>query len=226
MKITYYGHSCFAVEINGKNLLFDPFITPNPLASEIDINQIKADFILISHGHGDHVADVEAIANQTGAKLISNFEIISWFEAKGLKNGHPMNHGGSFSFDFGRAKYVNAVHSSTLPDGSTGGNPGGFVISSKEGNFYYSGDTALTYDMKFVGKGPKLNFAFLCIGDNFTMGVKDALKAAKFIKCDTIIGMHYDTFGWIKIDKEKAVSSFEKKGKKLLLPAIGETIEL
>ena len=226
MKVTYYGHSCFVVETGGKKLLFDPFITPNPLASDIDIDQIQADFILISHGHGDHVADVEAIGKRTGAKIISNFEIVSWFEGKELANAHPMNHGGSYGFDFGSAKYVNAVHSSTLPDGSPGGNPGGFVISSPDGTFYFSGDTALTYDMKLIGKDHKLNFAFLCIGDNFTMGVKDAVRAAKFIKCDTIIGMHYDTFGWIKIDKEKAVKAFEKKGKKLLLPAIGETIEL
>lgn len=222
MTITYYGQSCFGVEISAKHLLFDPFISPNRKAAHIDIEQIPADYILITHGHGDHIADVSSIAKRTGAKLISNYEIINWFGKQGLDNGHPLNHGGSWQFDFGKVKYVNAVHTSSMPDGSYGGNPGGFLISSDEGIFYHSGDTALTYDMKLIGDSHRLSFAMLCIGDNFTMGVDDALIAADFIRCNRIIGMHYDTFGYIEIDHEAAKDKFAAAGKELILMEIGE----
>ena len=217
MKLTYYGHSCFAVEVNRRVLLFDPFITPNPLARSVDVNKVAADYILISHGHGDHVADAAAIAKKTGAMLISNFEIVTWFGGRGVANGHAMNHGGAATFDFGRVKYVNAIHSSTLPDGSAGGNPGGFVVESPEGNFYYSGDTALTMDMKLIGESTKLKFAALCVGDNFTMGPDDAVKAAEFVRCDEILGVHYDTFPPIKIDQAAAQEKFKAAGKRLHL---------
>lgn len=226
MKITFYGHATFGVEINGKHLLFDPFISPNEKAKNVNINEIPADYILISHGHADHVADVETIAKRTSALIVSNFEIVTWFGAKGLENGHPMNHGGKWKFDFGTVKYVNAIHSSTLPDGAGGGNPGGFVVESNEGNFYYSGDTALTYDMKLIGEHHKLDFAMLCMGDNFTMGVDDAVIASDFVKCDHIIGMHYDTFGYIVINHDVAKNAFAQKGKKLTLMNIGESILL
>ena len=150
MEITFYGHACFSVKIKDKYILFDPFISPNELAKDINIDSIQADYILLSHGHEDHVADVERIAKKTNAKIVSNFEIVTWFGNKGIENAHPMNHGGSWDFDFGKVKYVNAVHSSTLPDGSSGGNPGGFVIESEEGNFYFAGDTALHMDMKLI----------------------------------------------------------------------------
>ncbi|MCL4170842.1 UNVERIFIED_CONTAM: hypothetical protein GTU68_063822, partial [Idotea baltica] len=169
MKITYYGHSSFLIETQGKNLVIDPFITPNELAKDIDVDSIPADFILVTHGHGDHVADVERIAKRTGATIISNYEIVTWFGQKEL-SGHPLNHGGKSTFDFGTAKYVNAVHTSSLPDGSNGGDPGGFVIWNEEKSFYIAGDTALTMDMKLIPMTcPKLDFAILPIGDNFTM---------------------------------------------------------
>lgn len=225
MKITYFGHACFLVEFGGKNLLFDPFITANPLAKGIDWRQIKADYILITHGHQDHVLDVEAIAKNTDATLISNFEIITWFSEKGLKKSHSMNHGGKFSFDFGTVKYVNAVHSSALPDGSNGGNPGGFVIWGQEGCFYAAGDTALTEDMKLIPLTcPKLNVAILPIGDNFTMGYEDAAIAADFVQCNKVVGVHYNTFPPIAIDAAQAQAHFASQGKELLLPAIGETV--
>ena len=224
MKITYYGHSCFGVEINGKHLLFDPFITPNDLAREIDVKSVKADYILISHGHLDHIADAVSIAKRTGAKVICNWEINEWLAKQGLTNMHPMNTGGKVKFDFGNVKCVIAVHSSGLPDGSYGGNPMGFVIESSEGNFYYAGDTALTYDMKLIGEYRSINFAFLPIGDNFTMGVDNAIIATDFINCGDIIGMHYDTFGFIKIDQHEAVMKFDSAGKSLTLLKIGETI--
>lgn len=226
IKITYYGHSTFLFTIKDKTILFDPFIRPNQLADQIDVTTIKPDYILVTHGHQDHVADVETIARQSNAMLVSNFEIISWFEKKGIENVHPMNHGGSKSFDFGIVKYVNAVHSSTLPDGASGGNPGGFVVKSEEGTFYFAGDTALTYDMKLIGEEFDIDFALLPIGDNFTMGIKDALKAADFVGTPTIIGMHYDTFPYIQIDKEAALAAASSAGKELLLLSIGKSITL
>ena len=226
MKVTFYGHACFGVEVSGKHLLFDPFISPNEKAAAIDVNSIPADYILVTHGHEDHVADVEAIARRTGAKVVSNFEIASWFGNKGLDH-HPMNHGGQWKFDFGSIKYVNAIHSSVLPDGTYGGNPGGFVVMTDEGHFYHAGDTALTYDMKLIYEsGTDLSFAMLPIGDNFTMGVDDAVKAADFIHCHRIIGMHYDTFGFIEIDHEAAVRKFSDAGVDLTLMDIGETKEM
>jgi len=227
MRITYYGHSSFGIETAGKHLVFDPFITPNGLANTIDINTIPADYVLISHGHGDHLADAETIVNRTEAKILANYEIVNWYEEKGLKKNHPFNHGGKVTFDFGTVKFVNAVHSSTLPDNSNGGNPGGFLVWNDEGSFYFAGDTALSMDMKLIPMFcPKLTFAILPIGDNFTMGYEDALIASEFIECDTIIGCHFDTFGYIKIDREKAQQAFAEKGKKLLLLAIGEHVEL
>ncbi|MEM9849161.1 MAG: metal-dependent hydrolase [Bacteroidota bacterium] len=226
MALTYYGHSCFGLEFGGKKLLFDPFISPNELAKDIDIAKIEADYILISHGHVDHVADAETIAKRTGAKIISNYEIVSWFGAKDIK-GHPMNHGGKTNFDFGTVKYVYAVHSSVLPDGTYGGNAGGFVIWNEDQCFYFAGDTALTTDMKLIPMTcPKLDFSIFPIGDNFTMGYEDAVFASDFIECDTIVGCHYDTFGYIKIDHEAAQKAFTSKGKKLLLPTIGEQVKL
>jgi L-ascorbate metabolism protein UlaG (beta-lactamase superfamily) len=226
VKVTYYGHSCFAVEINGKTVLFDPFITQNPLAAHIDIKTIKADYILLSHGHNDHVADAEAILKHTDAKLVACYEIVEWYEKKGITNKHPMNIGGSWMFDFGKIKCVNAVHSSKLPDGTYGGNPMGFLIESPDGNFYYAGDTALTYDMKLIGKYKTIQFSFLPIGGNFTMNIDNALIATEFIKCNKVIGMHYDTFADIKINGEEAREHFELAGKELILMKIGETIEL
>jgi len=226
MKLSYYGHATFLLEIKGSNILFDPFITPNELARDIDANAIPADYILISHGHEDHVADAVSIAKRTGATVVSNYEIITWFGGQGVENGHPMNHGGSWSFDFGSVKYVNAVHSSVLPDGTYGGNPGGFIISTDEGNIYYAGDTALTYDMKLIGETANLKHAILPIGDNFTMGIDDAVIASDFIGCKEIIGMHYDTFGYIEINKEEAKDKFSTAGKNLTLLNIGETIDL
>jgi L-ascorbate metabolism protein UlaG (beta-lactamase superfamily) len=226
MKLTYYGHACFAVEAGGKTLLFDPFITPNPLAQKIDIKEIAADFILISHGHSDHVADVVAIAKRTGATVIAPFEVGSWFENKGVENVQAMNHGGAARTPFGRAKLTVAIHSSSMPDGSYGGNPAGFLIETNDGNFYYSGDTALTSDMKLIGEQTSLRFAVLPIGDFFTMGIDDALRAAEFVGATKIVGVHYDTFPPIKLDRAAATKAAEAAGTELLLPRIGETIDL
>lgn len=224
MNITYYGHSCFGVEINGKHLLFDPFITPNDLAKHINANTVKADYILISHGHEDHIADAVSIAKRTGAKVISNWEISVWLQKQGVENVHPMNTGGKKAFDFGSVKCVKAEHSSSLPDGSNGGNPMGFVIESSDKNFYYAGDTALTYDMRLIGEYRHIDFAFLPIGDNFTMGPENAIIATEFINCGDIIGMHFNTFTYIEINVEEAKFKFDRAGKKLTIMNIGETI--
>ncbi len=226
MKVTNYGHACWHVEVSGKKLLFDPFISPNELAAHIDINKIECDYILITHGHEDHIADVESIAKRTGAKLISNFEIINWFAAKGLENGHPMNIGGKWDFDFGTVTYFTAQHSSVMPDGASGGNPGSFLVQTKEGNFYHTGDTSLMMDMKIIPMLMKLDFAFLPIGDNFTMGIDEAIIASDFIECNNIIAMHYDTFGYIVVNKEEAGSKFEAAGKQLRFIEIGESFNI
>jgi L-ascorbate metabolism protein UlaG (beta-lactamase superfamily) len=223
MKVTYYGHACFAAQVADKTLLFDPFITGNELAKAIDVHTVPADYILISHGHEDHMADAVAIAKRTGATIVSNYEVTVWFNQQGLPKTHPLNHGGAWHFDFGRVKFVNAVHSSSLPDGTYGGNPGGFVVESAEGNFYYSGDTALTMDMKLIGESTRLTFAALCIGDNFTMGIDDAIKAAEFVRCHDILGLHYNTFPPIKIDPPAAIEKFKAAKQRLHLLLPGET---
>ncbi len=225
MKFTYYGHSCFAVETGGIKLLFDPFISGNELAKDIDVNKIEADFILASHAHFDHVADLVGIAMRTDAKVLGAYELVSWAGSQGVKNGHPMNFG-SAHFDFGKLHFLPAAHSSSLPDGSYGGNPGGFLVHGKEHNFYYSGDTCVTMDMQLVPRYAKLDFAILPVGGNFTMDVEDALIAAEFIQCSKIIGVHFDTFGYIKINHQEAVDKFKAAGKELILPEIGETITL
>ena len=170
--------------------------------------------------------DAEAIAKNTGASIISNFEIVSWYEGKGV-SGHPMNHGGKFDFDFGTVKYVSAIHSSVLPDGTYGGNPGGFVIWNDNSCFYMAGDTALTYDMKLIPLlCPHLNWAALPIGDNFTMGIEEAIIASSFIDCKNIVGCHYDTFPIIELDPNAAKSAFTSEGIDLQLPGVGETISM
>jgi L-ascorbate metabolism protein UlaG (beta-lactamase superfamily) len=225
MKITFYGHGCLGIELSGKHLLIDPFITGNPKASHIDINSLKADYILLTHAHQDHSLDVEPIAKRTHAVIVSNWEIATYYGNKGFQN-HPMNHGGSWTFDFGKVKYVTAIHSSSFPDGTYGGNPGGFVLEGEHKNIYIAGDTALTMDMKLIPMRTKLDLAILPIGSNFTMDVDDAIVAADFIECDKILGAHYDTFGYIEIDHEEAIKKFFNKGKDLMLLEIGEYLEL
>lgn len=228
MKITYYGHFTFLIETLGKRLLFDPFVSGNPLNKDFDISSIQADYIVLSHGHGDHCADVmEVHKSNPNATLIAMYEITDWFQKKGFQSVHPMNIGGKRTFDFGTIKMVNAVHSSMMPDGSYGGNPCGFLIQNEEGSFYFSGDTALHQDMKLIPLwASKLDFAILPIGDNFTMGYEDACIAADFVQTKKVIGAHFDTFGYIEIDKEKAKNYFNENGKELILIELNHSINL
>lgn len=225
MKITFYGHASLGIAVGGKNIIIDPFISANSKAAHIDINVLEADYILITHAHNDHILDVEAIAGRTGAVIVSNAEIADHYQSKGFKS-HPMNHGGSWGFDFGKVKYVNAAHSSSFPDGKYGGNPGGFVIESEHKNIYIAGDTALMMDMKLIPMRTKLDLAILPIGSNFTMDVDDAIIASDFLECDKILGYHYDTFGYIVINQAEAIRKFFNRGKDLMLLGIGESIEL
>ena len=226
MKITFYGQNSLALKIGDINIIVDPFITGNDLSKDkVDIKDLKADYILLTHAHQDHILDAEAIAKNTGAVIVSNYEIANHYEEKGFEV-HPMNHGGSWDFEFGKVKYVNAIHTSSFPDGKYGGQPGGFVIEGEHKNIYIAGDTALTMDMKLIPMHTKLDIAVLPIGDNFTMGVEDAIIASDFIECDKVIGCHYDTFGYIEIDHEDAKKKFYEKGKDLMLLDIGESIEL
>lgn len=224
MEITFYGHACFGLEICGKHILIDPFISGNPLAKDININEVKADYILITHAHQDHVLDVEVIAKRTGAIIVSNYEIVNYFTEKGIESGFGMNHGGTFKTPEFSAKYVNAVHTSSFAnqERTYGGQPGGFVIKGEGKAIYVAGDTALTMDMKLIPMQTKLDIAILPIGDTFTMGVDDAILASDFVECDKVVGCHFNTFPPIEIDIQEAKAKFSAKGKDLVVMSIGE----
>lgn len=226
MIITYYGHACFGIETANGSLLFDPFIRSNDLAKHIEVEKINCDFMLISHGHEDHVADALEIAKRTNCLLVSNYEIVTWYKEQGIHNTHAMNIGGEWNINGLRIKSVNAIHSSVLPDGTYAGNPGGFIVKSEDKCIYYAGDTALHLDMQLIGDMHQPDLAILPIGDNFTMGISDAIKASEMIRCKEIIGMHYDTFDPIKIDKTKAVDTFASAGINLNLMEIGSSFQL
>ncbi len=225
MQFTFYGHACFSIASGGKRFLFDPFISGNPLAKDIDVNSIEADYILVSHAHVDHTADLLSIAKRTGATVIGAWEVAEWVKKHGYDNVHPMNFG-RFGFPFGDVRFVQAAHSSSFADGTYGGAAGGFIVKLEEGSFYYTGDTGLMLDFQLIPHFAKPDFTIMPIGGNFTMDVADAVTAAGYIQCNKIIGVHYDTFGYIVIDKEQAVQQFANAGKELLLPQIGETITL
>lgn len=226
MQATYYGQSCFLVDIDGTKILFDPFISGNPQASDIDISTIKPDFILVSHGHGDHIGDLVNIAKQSDATVIAIHEIAEWLGKQGVDNIIGMNLGGNFAMPFGKIQMVPAWHSSSLPDGTYAGTPAGFIVTHDKGAFYYSGDTALFQEMKLFGRRQKIDLAFLCMGDHYTMDMVDAVAAAEFVGTDRVVGMHFDTFPPIAINHDEAFALFEKAGKKLTLPKIGDTFGL
>jgi L-ascorbate metabolism protein UlaG (beta-lactamase superfamily) len=196
--LTYHSHACFSITVGDTHLLIDPFLDGNPLA-DVGPEEVKADYILVSHGHGDHVGDTVRIAKRTGAMTISNFEIQNWLQGQGVENAHPLHIGGGYDFPFGRVKLTIAHHGSALPDGSYGGNPAGFLLTLEGKRIYHACDTGLFYDMKLIGEGG-LDVAILPIGDNFTMGPDDALRAVELLAPKIVIPIHYDTFDVIKQD--------------------------
>ena len=226
MKITYLGHASLGIETNGKYLIVDPFISANELAKHIDIQSLKADYILLTHAHQDHVLDVETIAERTGATVICNAEMSYYYGNKGLKV-IGMNTGGKYETDFIRIKSTIAFHSSSFADGTYGGNPNGYVLESNGKRIYIAGDTALTYEMEMIPETiGYLDLAVFPIGDHFTMGFEDACFASDFVRCDKVLGYHYDTFPPIKIDHQMAKDFFSSKGKELILLEIGSYLEV
>jgi len=197
-KYIWYGHGTFGLETGGYQVLVDPFFTDNPAASTT-ADAVGADFIIVSHGHGDHIADAVEIAKRTGALIISNFEIANWLSAQGVET-HPQHIGGGFNHPFGYLKLTHALHGSGLPDGSYGGNPAGLLLTTTEGEkIYLACDTGLFASMKLIGE-ENVDLAVLPIGDNFTMGPDDALRAVKMIQPKHVIPAHYNTWPLIEQD--------------------------
>ena len=225
MIATFFGHSCVQLELAGKTLLFDPFIKPNKLASHIDILLLKPDYILLSHGHEDHMADLEEIQKNSSAAVICIAEISNWLAKKKIYNVHSMNIGGSYQFEFGGIKMVYALHSSSMPDGTYGGNPAGFIVHADGMKIYFAGDTALNSDMNLLAHG-HLDWAFLPIGDNYTMGVDDAIQASRLINCKNVIAIHFNTFPEITIDEEEAKCKFAAAGLNFKILPVGDSILL
>lgn len=228
MQIRYLGHSCFQLITNSARIVFDPFIRGNTLASEagIDIDEIEADYILVSHGHDDHTADLLYMAEKTGATVVCSWEIYAWLNKQGITHAHPMNIGGKWKFNFGTVKMTFAAHSSSLADGTYAGVAAGFIIEADGKTIYYAGDTALHNDMKLLREFHKIDWAILPIGDNFTMDYVDAGRAANFLGCRHVIAMHFDTFGFIKIDHTAVKKHFAEHGQDLHILPIGHTLTL
>ncbi len=207
VNLTFHGHACFGVSVGDAKLLIDPFLTGNALA-DVRADEVQADYILVSHGHGDHVGDTVAIAQRTQALVIANFEITTWLQGQGVEKVHPLHIGGGFDFPFGRVQLTIAQHGSSLPDGSYGGNPAGFLLTLAGKKIYHACDTGLFYDMKLIGEGG-LDVAILPIGDNFTMGPEDALRAVRLLEPQVVIPIHYNTFDVIRQDPQAFAARVE-----------------
>jgi L-ascorbate metabolism protein UlaG (beta-lactamase superfamily) len=199
-EVTWLGHGCIQIRTNGQTLIVDPFLTDQPKAP-VRADQVTANFLLVSHGHGDHVGDTVAIAKRTKAAVIANFEISQWLQKQGVSKVHPQHLGGGHAFPFGRVKLTIAHHGSGLPDGSYGGNPCGFLLYLSDGKIYHAADTGLFYDMALIGE-EGIDLAILPIGDNFTMGPDDALRAVKLIKPKRVLPIHYNTWDLIAQDPQ------------------------
>jgi L-ascorbate metabolism protein UlaG (beta-lactamase superfamily) len=200
LSVTWHGHGTISFDFDGTSLLIDPFFTGNP-AAVIGPDDVEADYILLTHGHGDHVGDALSIAQKHNALIISNFEICNWFAAQGHEKVHAQHIGGGFQHPFGRVKLTTAIHGSCMPDGSYGGMPAGFLLEFQGKKIYVAGDTALYSDMELIGKAG-IDLALLPIGDNFTMGPDDALQAVKYLSPKVVIPVHYDT--WPAIEQDAA----------------------
>ena len=196
--LVYHGHAALGLDIGGARLLIDPFFSDNP-SSDTDPADLPADFILVSHGHGDHVGDTVDIAKRTGATVIANFELASWFSAQGVPSVHAQHLGGGYRHPFGYLKLTLALHGSGLPDGACGGNPCGFLLEAEGKTLYLACDTGLFGDMVLLGDDG-VDLAVLPIGDNFTMGPKDALRAVAMINPRMVVPVHYNTWDLIAQD--------------------------
>ena len=211
-RLQWLGHACLLIESDGQRVLIDPFLTGNPAAAK-KAGEVEADFILVSHGHGDHVGDTIAIAKRTGATVICNYEISEWLQDHGLDRVHGQQHGGGFNHPFGRVKLTLAFHGSALPDGSYGGNPAGFLITFNDGKKVYdAADTGLFGDMRLIGE-EGIDLAILPIGDNYTMGPDDALRAVKLIHPKKVIPIHYNTWPLIAQDANAWADRVRKETK-------------
>ena len=226
MQITWFGHSAFRLDFGGKAVLLDPFFTGNP-ACPVKADDARADFLLISHGHGDHLGDAVAIAKRTGATPIANYEIAIWLQNQGLDKAHGMQHGGGYQFPFGRLKMTFAIHGSALPDGSNGGNPAGFLLTTKDGKkIYDAADTGLFGDMRLIGE-EGIDLAMLPIGDNYTMGPDDALRAVKLLQPKKVFPIHYNTWPPIAQDAAAWAARVKKEtGVEAVVLKPGESLEL
>ncbi|MGD8998649.1 MAG: metal-dependent hydrolase [Anaerolineae bacterium] len=197
-KLTWYGHAAFRLDVGGHRILIDPFLTGSALAP-ISADDVDTNYILITHGHGDHVGDAISIAQRTNALVISNFEICNWLQAQGVERTHAQHIGGGYPHPFGYLKLTIAHHGSSLPDGSYGGNPAGLLLTIEGKKLYFAGDTGLFYSMRLIGE-EGIDLAVLPIGDNFTMGPDDALRAVQLIAPRVVIPIHYNTFEVIQQD--------------------------
>lgn len=227
MRLTYYGHSACLVETSSHRLLIDPFLSGNPLCT-IKPEDVKCDFILLSHGHADHVGDTLAIAKANDATVIANYELASYLGAQGA-NTHPLHIGGGANFAFGRAQLTIAFHGSSYPD-ENGlpiymGMPAGILITADDKTLYHAGDTALTLEMELLGRHHKIDLALLPIGDNFTMGIGDALLALDMIKPRATVPIHYNTFPYIEVDPQEYIDGATQRGIRAKVLKCGETIE-
>lgn len=222
-RLRWLGHSAWQLETGDFRVLIDPFLSDNPVAC-VAADSLEPTHILVSHGHGDHVGDTVELAVRTGATVVANHEICEWLTAKGVKNLHPMNLGGGHDFPFGRVKMTIAHHSSMLPDGSDGGCPGGFLLRLSDGRkIYYAGDTALFYDMLLIGQ-VGLDIAILPIGDNYTMGPSDALRAVELLRPKLVLPCHYNTWPPIAQDAEAWIKDVRQLGKtNALALRVGDT---
>jgi L-ascorbate metabolism protein UlaG (beta-lactamase superfamily) len=199
-RMRWLGHSCLLFESDGQKVLVDPFLTGNPVAP-LKADDVAANFILVSHGHGDHLGDAVPVAQRSGATVVANYEIATWLEKQGVK-AHGMQHGGGHAFPFGRVKLTLAFHGSMLPDGTNGGNPAGFLITFRDGRRVYdAADTGLFGDMKLIGE-EGVDLALLPIGDNYTMGPDDALRAVELLKPRRVMPIHYNTWPLIAQDAD------------------------
>ena len=222
---TFHGHACFTLEAEGLALLFDPFLTDNP-AAQVKADDLAADYILLSHGHFDHLPDAAAIAKRTGATVIGTFEVASWIGGQGVEAVHGMQPGGSFQFPFGRVKQTIAHHGSILPDGSYGGVATGFIVDVGGQRIYYTGDTALFLDMQLYGE-EGIDVLVLPIGDNYTMGPQDALRCVKSVKPKIVIPLHYDTWPPIAQDAAAFAAAVEAEtGAKCMVANVEEPVAL